>query len=157
MTASTGIYIILLGIIALGAALFLYFYKPERSKNLRLLLIGLRFISIFSALLLLLNPSFKQVSYLTIKPKLVLAVDNSASMRLLGDTLQLKQAVRDIQNNNALKERFDIETYTFSTDVATHDSLTFDKEQTNIQNYSWNIRIIPRNSELFFWKIPKYS
>ena len=132
MTASTGIYIILLGIIALGAALFLYFYKPERSKNLRLLLSGLRFISIFSALLLLLNPSFKQVSYLTIKPKLVLAVDNSASMRLLGDTLQLKQAVRDIQNNKALKERFDIDTYTFSTDVATHDSLTFDKEQTNI-------------------------
>ena len=132
MTASTGIYIILLGIIALGAALFLYFYKPERSKNLRLLLSGLRFISIFSALLLLLNPSFKQVSYLTIKPKLVLAVDNSASMRLLGDTLQLKQVVRDIQNNKALKERFDIDPYTFSTDVATHDSLTFDKEQTNI-------------------------
>ncbi|WP_273017113.1 VWA domain-containing protein [Leeuwenhoekiella blandensis] len=147
MTASTGIYIILLGIIALGAALFLYFYKPERSKNLRLLLIGLRFISIFSALLLLLNPSFKQVSYLTIKPKLVLAVDNSASMRLLGDTLQLKQAVRDIQNNKALKERFDIDTYTFSTDVATRDSLTFDKEQTNIAKSITTFDKVYKNQE----------
>ena len=147
MTASTGIYIILLGIIALGAALFLYFYKPERSKNLRLLLSGLRFISIFSALLLLLNPSFKQVSYLTIKPKLVLAVDNSASMRLLGDTLQLKQAVRDIQNNKALKERFDIDTYTFSTDVATRDSLTFDKEQTNIAKSITTFDKVYKNQE----------
>ena len=147
MTASTGIYIILLGIIALGAALFLYFYKPERSKNLRLLLSGLRFISIFSALLLLLNPSFKQVSYLTVKPKLVLAVDNSASMRLLGDTLQLKQAVRDIQNNKALKERFDIDTYTFSTDVATRDSLTFDKEQTNIAKSITTFDKVYKNQE----------
>ena len=60
MAVSTILYIILIGIIALITAIFFYFYKPERSRNLRYILSSLRFLSIFTILLLLLNPEIKQ-------------------------------------------------------------------------------------------------
>ncbi|MFI8379788.1 VWA domain-containing protein [Leeuwenhoekiella sp. NPDC079379] len=134
MAVSTILYIILIGVIALVAAILFYFYKPERSKKLRLILSSLRFITLFSVLLLLLNPEFKQVTYTTVKPKLALAIDNSNSIEYLGFSKDVNATAQKLLNNNKLSKRFDIDQYTFGTDIKSLDSINFIEEQTNISS-----------------------
>jgi len=132
MAISTVLYIILLGIIALGIAIFFYFHKPERSKRLRLLLSALRFISIFAVLILLLNPSVKQTSYKTIKPKLAVVLDNSESMSFLGDSVAIREVFQAILQNEALSERFDLDAYTFGSELNQQERVDFSETQTDI-------------------------
>ena len=132
MAVSTILFIILSGIIALGTALFFYFYKPERSKKLRFLLSALRFITLFSVLLLLINPVFKQVTYTTVKPKLAVAVDNSNSIAFLNASENVLSAVNNLKNNKALNDRFELDFYSFGSEITHLDSITFNEEQTNI-------------------------
>ncbi|WP_028375314.1 hypothetical protein [Leeuwenhoekiella sp. MAR_2009_132] len=132
MAVSTILYIILIGIIALVTAIFFYFYKPERSKKLRLILSSLRFITLFSVLLLLLNPEFKQVTYTTVKPNLALAVDNSNSIDYLGFSKDVNNTVQKLVTNEQLNKRFDIDQYIFGANIKPLDSINFTDEQTNI-------------------------
>ncbi|MFD2828324.1 VWA domain-containing protein [Leeuwenhoekiella polynyae] len=132
MAASTILYIILSGIIALGAAIFFYFYKPQRSKQLKFILSTLRFLTLFSVLILLINPSFKQVTYSTIKPKLSLAIDNSRSMEYLGDTTQIQSVFNSFSENEELNNRFDIDYYSFGRNLKPLTALNFDEGQTDI-------------------------
>ena len=132
MAASTILYIILSGIIALGAAIFFYFYKPERSKGLRVILSTLRFVTLFSVLILLINPSFRQITYKTIKPKLALVIDNSRSMEYLGDTIQIQSVYHSFSEHTDLNERFDIDYYSFGKNLQPLKKLSFNQGQTDI-------------------------
>ena len=134
MAVSTILYIILIGIIALITAIFFYFYKPERSRNLRYILSGLRFLSIFTILLLLLNPEIKQVTYTTIKPKLALAVDNSESIEYLRAKSGVKSLVNKLINDKRLNKRFEIDTYKFGGELQVLDSLDFLENTTDVAN-----------------------
>lgn len=134
MAVSTILYIILIGIIALITAIFFYFYKPERSRNLRYILSGLRFLSIFTILLLLLNPEIKQVTYTTIKPKLALAVDNSESIEYLRAKSGVKSLVNKLINDKRLNKRFDTDTYKFGGELQVLDSLDFLENTTDVAN-----------------------
>lgn len=134
MAASTILYITLSGIIALGAAIFFYFYKPQRSKQLSFILSALRFLTLFSVLILLINPSFKQITYTAIKPKLVLAIDNSRSMGYLGDTTQIQSVFNLISEDDDLSNRFDIDYYSFGKNLQSFTELNFTEGQTDISN-----------------------
>ncbi|PHQ30123.1 hypothetical protein [Leeuwenhoekiella nanhaiensis] len=132
MAASTLFFIILFGVIALGAAVFFYFYKPQGSLRLRIILAGLRFLALFALLILLLNPSLKKATYTTLKPKLALAVDNSASIAHLGYGDSVNDVLRKFQNSDDLNARFDIDYYAFGSSLKSFDSLTFQEKQTDI-------------------------
>ena len=80
MSTTTLLYIILAGIIALFLALFQYWFSAKQKGKQLMLYTFLRFISIFSLLLLLINPKFEQISFFNEKPNLVLVVDNSESV-----------------------------------------------------------------------------
>ena len=82
MLSETLLYIILSGIIALLLALFQYLYKSKTSK-LNMLFAFLRFITYFSVLLLIINPKFDKTTFYNEKPNLVVAVDNSSSVKHL--------------------------------------------------------------------------
>jgi len=93
MSSVTLIYIILAGILALSLALFQYFkYKKSMSK-INMLFSFLRFISIFSVLLLLINPKFEQVKLSVEKPNLIIAVDNSNSILHLNQNTKVSALV----------------------------------------------------------------
>ena len=77
------LYIIGAVIIALLIAVFHYLYKSKNNKKVNILLTFLRFISLFSLFLLLLNLKFEQEIIKTVKPHLVVAVDNSKSIKYL--------------------------------------------------------------------------
>ena len=77
-----------------------YLYRSTNpwGKNINRLLTGLRFISIFILLVLLLGPVLKLVLNQTDKPVIVLLVDDSRSIALR-DTLKAKQLLENIKKS----------------------------------------------------------
>ena len=80
MTTLIFLYIIGAAIIALLIAVFHYFYKSKNNGKVSILLTFLRYISFFALFLLLLNLQVEQTEIETIKPTLVVVVDNSSSI-----------------------------------------------------------------------------
>ncbi len=134
MQIETIIYIILSGIIALLLALFQYISKKRRLSKLSTVFSFLRFITFFSVLLLLINPKFNQVKITTEKPNLVIAIDNSSSVMYLNQNEKVERLVDLLYKNEALKNKFNLEFYTFGEDFKNSDSLTFSEQQTNIND-----------------------
>jgi hypothetical protein len=96
-----------------------------------MLLTFLRFVTIFSVLLLLINPKFDKTSYFEEKPNLIIAVDNSESVSYLKQDLKAKQLIAELKSNKELNARFNLEFYKFGKDVQATDSLSFDEKQSN--------------------------
>ena len=132
MSSETLIYIILAGIIALGLALFQYFTKNKSMSKLNMLFSFLRFLSVFAVLLLIINPSFDQIKIVIEKPNLIVAIDNSSSVSHLKQDRSVLEFVENIKNNNDLKNKFNINYYTFGESLNASDSITFSDKQTNI-------------------------
>ncbi|WP_111682626.1 VWA domain-containing protein [Winogradskyella tangerina] len=132
MQTETIVYIIIAGIAALSLALFQYIYRSKLKSKLRYGLIILRTLAIFGILLLLINPKFESNTYYDKKPTLVVAVDNSESVKYLGQDSTANTALNAIRDNSDLNERFDIQTYSFGRSVNSLDSLNFTDRQSNI-------------------------
>lgn len=133
-------------IIALVIALFQYIYNVNNRTKKSLLFAFLRFISVFALLLLLINPTFRKQTYFLEKPTLVVAVDNSSSIKYLNQVQPVSQWVRQINENESLRDRFDIKMYSFSEKLKDSLSLTFDQKQTNISSALQNLDQIYKNS-----------
>jgi len=131
MGTQTLLLIILAGIIALLLALFQYIYRSKQRTKVYMLLAFLRFVTIFSVLVLLINPKFDKTTYYNKKPTLVIAVDNSESIAYLKQDTNAKRLVFDLKTNEELNERFNIEIYRFGKNLENTDSLTFDEKQSN--------------------------
>lgn len=132
MHSNTLIYIIIAGIIALLLALFQYIYKSKTKSSTNLLLAFLRFVSVFSILLLLINPKFESTQYYNEKPTLVVAVDNSESISHLKQSQNAQTITRQLKENERLNKAFNLEFFTFGNTVKHSDSLTFNEKQTNL-------------------------
>ena len=92
----------------------------------------LRFLTIFSILLLLVNPKFEQLKVYVEKPNLVVAVDNSNSVEHLNQDEKAKEVFETITKNQLLNEKFNVDVYTFGEIFKVSDSITFSEKQTNI-------------------------
>ncbi len=132
MTTENLLYVIGAAIIALLIAIFHYFYKSKNKDKSTFLLTFLRFLSLFALFLLLINPKVSQNIVKTIKPKLVVAVDNSSSIKYLNQSEKVLNLVEKIKSNKDLNEKFNIDFYSFSDEVRLLDSLIFDNSKTNI-------------------------
>ncbi len=125
------LYIILGALLALVLSYFLYVYKKNKKQKTPYFLLLLRFLSLLALLLLLINPS-KEIEQLTeIKPKLVVAVDNSTSIKHIKATNTVENIVESVKNNTLLNEKFDVDYFSFGVDFHTLDSLSFSSPQTN--------------------------
>ncbi|MEL0456370.1 VWA domain-containing protein [Flavobacteriaceae bacterium SZ-1-7] len=134
MQTETLLYIILAGIIALLLSFFQYFNKKKSMSQLNMLFAFLRFITIFSVLLLIINPSFNKVTLSTEKPNLILAIDNSSSIKHLNQKDKALNFIESISKNEDLKNKFNLELYTFGESISASDSIDFSENQTNIYN-----------------------
>jgi hypothetical protein len=134
MQTETLLYIILSGIGALFLALFQYNLKKKSMSKLNMFFLFLRFITIFSVLLLLINPKFEQVTLSVEKPNLVIAVDNSSSIKHLNQASKVYPLIENLSNNKRLKDKFNIQLYAFGETLKQTDSITFIEKQTNIDN-----------------------
>ncbi|MCK8481885.1 VWA domain-containing protein [Psychroserpens algicola] len=123
---------IISGIIALLLALFQYAYKSKLSGKRSWLLMLLRFISLFAVFVLLINPKFNTVTYYNEKPNLVVAIDNSESIRYLNQTESTTDFITALKANEALNDNFNLEFYSFGKELNSVDSLSFDETQSNL-------------------------
>jgi hypothetical protein len=132
MQTETIIYIIIAGIAALLLALFQYMFKSKIKSKLKFLLFALRTITIFSILLLLINPKFESLSFYDQKPNLILAIDNSESISYLKQDEASRLTVKQLIENKELNDRFNIESFVYGKKLSTLDSLNFNEKQSNI-------------------------
>ena len=131
MNTETLLYILIAGIIALLLALFQYIYKSKKHTKVNMVLTLLRFLTLFFVFLLMINPKFENINYFNQKPNLVVAIDNSESVTFLGHHEKTRKLVSLLKENEALKERFNLEFFTFGKDVNALDTLRFNETQTN--------------------------
>ena len=132
MTTQTVLYIIIAIIISILLAVFMYGYKTKFSKSTKWIYGSLRFVTIFSVLLLLINPIFKTETFSLIKPKLPILIDNSESISELNQTVNVSEFVASLKSNKDLNEKFELSFYTFGNEFKINDSLTFNEKNTNI-------------------------
>ncbi|WP_350285943.1 VWA domain-containing protein [uncultured Croceitalea sp.] len=129
---ATTILLITLGFF--GALLLAWYQYLSRKKwtKLGIILALLRFGLLFSLFLLLIGPEFKKNTYTISKPNLVLAVDNSSSIREVGGAADLERFKTELNENSEIAERFSLQTYLFGDNLSDNDSLTFNATKTNI-------------------------
>ncbi|WP_417874740.1 VWA domain-containing protein [Xanthomarina gelatinilytica] len=132
MQTETIIYIIISVIIALLVALFQYKYKVKQLSNRQMVLAVLRFVSVFSLLVLLINPKFESKNVYLEKPNLVLAVDNSSSITYLKQDDNALNLLDKIISHPQVQEKFDVQVYAFGDQVSLTDSLNFKQKQSNL-------------------------
>ena len=126
-------YILISLFLALLVALFQY--KPwVKFRKLFWILTCFRTITIFVLILLLLRISIDQTNYKTLKPNLILLIDNSQSIKYLNKTNDVIKSYENLLENTNLKKKFEIKAYKFGSDLKSIDSLNFKSKQTNINN-----------------------
>ncbi len=131
---------LLLFFFILAATLVAFFYtKRQRLQTIwvRYILGALRFLSIFSLLLLLLSPILKCNKTKSIRPKLVLLVDNSRSIKV-SDKENFKSEVEKLVDKLADLNLY-IDVKVFDDEVKPIDSLSQDGQRTDIISALTNI------------------
>jgi len=131
MQTLTIIFIILALITAALIVYFQYYYKEKKNSS-TLILSVLRFLTIFTILLLLINPMFIKNSFELIKPKLQVLIDNSASIRFSKQDSIVNNLVNLIKKNKSLNDKFDIQYFTFGNSLEINSKITYEQNQTNI-------------------------
>jgi hypothetical protein len=146
MTTST-ILLILLSVIISGAVAFYhYLFKADNQNRTNWLLAFLRFISVFSLLLLLINPVISRKTIETNKIPLAIVADNSRSITELKANDIEKEVFEKLTSNSALKEKFEIQTYTFDEEFFAGKPLDFKGNQSNIDNVATNLKQLNKNA-----------
>ncbi len=134
MNLETILYIVIAAIISLIVTVFIYGYKTKYSVRLLWIFGLLRFTTLFSILVLLINPTFDSETYSIEKPKLPVLLDNSFSVASLDQTQKVINVVEKLKHNKALNDKFDILYYEFGSSFQSLDSLSFDQNNTNISS-----------------------
>ncbi|WP_405351995.1 vWA domain-containing protein [Nonlabens sp. Asnod3-H03] len=129
-------WIILAAIVAALVALFQYGYIFSNKKNNKRKpwFALLRFLTVFTILILFLDLKFDKTTYQTIKPLLLLELDNSSSIVQLKADEELKADYNSLINHPSIKENFEVQEFLFSDVIKPLDSLKFAGVETNIFN-----------------------
>ena len=145
MTTNTVLLIFLSLLIAGAYSYYYYYYKAKIKLKIHLVLAFLRFVTVFSVLLLLINPIISNKTLEIVKTPLVIAVDNSSSISNLKATKTTNDLFEKLTSNSEIKEKFDIQTYRFDSDFESSDNFDFKGSQTNIDAVAKNSRSINKN------------
>ncbi|WP_010182674.1 hypothetical protein [Aquimarina agarilytica] len=147
MSTQTVLLLIASAVIALLVAIFQYIFKAKSKSKQTLLFAFLRFLTVFTLLVLLVNPQITITKTKTEKPDLILLTDQSKSIDYLGQKKPVKQVFNKILNNSTLKERFNIFNYGFGEKLSDSVSDNFNNGQTQIYNTLKDVQKIHRKSQ----------
>ncbi len=132
METGTFLLIVLVAVTAMLVAAFQYFFKTKETGQLKYWLSFVRFLSIFFILLLIINPSIEKERIDIVKPALVIAVDNSTSIKYNALNNTVIDFVNQLQDDDELINKFAINTFGFGNEVYELDSLNFTEDKTNL-------------------------
>ncbi|WP_224482764.1 VWA domain-containing protein [Robertkochia aurantiaca] len=131
MKETTLLLVILAALISIAVA-YAYYRDKKNQGSFRWLFTGLRALSIFCLLLLLINPLISNTSYISEKPELAILADNTISIRALDAGVTELSILEEFNNHPELSEKFDLKRYRFSESLETLDTLDFSGNQTDI-------------------------
>jgi hypothetical protein len=132
LNAESILYISIAAIISLIITAYVYGYKTKYTNKLRWLFGILRFITLFSILVLLINPKFKSDTYTIEKPKLPVLVDNSFSIASLNQRENTLAVLKKLEENEILNKKFEVSYFQFGSHFQSLDSISLDEKNTNI-------------------------
>jgi len=139
-------FFILFSVVIAGLlAYFQYFYKAKSKSKIYLLLAFLRFLTVFGFLLLLINPKITRSTYEIQKTSLPIVEDNSSSIKELKADQSALDLIKKITTNKSLKEKFEIQTFKFDTEMSAAESFDFKGKQTNIEAVAKSLKANYKN------------
>lgn len=147
MTTSTIVLLILSAIVAFGLAFYQYLYKARNRSKVYLFLALLRFITLFAIFVLLINPVISRKNYQDVKTPLSVIVDNSQSVKELRQDSLARILAKKIGENSALKDKYDVQLYTFDAGFNADGKLDFKGKQTHIDQVAQNLKQFYRNQQ----------
>jgi hypothetical protein len=145
MNTNTILLLILSVLIAAGLAYYQYLYKAKNKSNLNLFLALLRFLALFSILLLLINPTITTSTLEIQKTPLVVVMDNSSSITFLKSNKIAKEVYQKLVSNSELQEKYEIQSYQFDTEFQSSKSFNFKGLQTNIDVVAQSLKSTFKN------------
>ena len=145
MTTSTILLLLLSVIIAAGLSFYQYLYKVKNQSKLYWFLAFLRFISLFSIFLLLINPIISRKITEIKKTPLPIVVDNSKSISELKATKEASELYQKIDKNN-ISEKYDVQLFSFDDEFQSLEQLDFKGNQSHIDGVAKNLKQLYRNT-----------
>ena len=146
MTTSTILLLLLSVIIAAGLSFYQYLYKVKNQSKLYWFLAFLRFISLFSIFLLLINPIISRKITEIKKTPLPIVVDNSKSISELKATKEASELYLKIAENKAITEKYDVQLFSFDDEFQSLEKLDFKGNQSHIDGVAKNLKQLYRNT-----------
>jgi len=140
MTTSTILLLLLSVLIAAGLSFYHYLYKANYKSKLHLFLAFLRFVSLFSIFVLLINPIISRKTFETTKTPLPIVVDNSQSISELNQSSIAKEIADKLAKNSKLKDKYEVQLYRFDSDFQSGNELDFKGKQTHIDQVAQNLK-----------------
>lgn len=107
---------------------------PDIGRSLALAIAFIRFCLVFCLLFLLLKPALSLVRFAEIKPLVVIAQDNSASLLNMKDSLYFRSGYGESLQEDAAKlnDKFTVEWLTFGKNVRKNSNADFSENCTDI-------------------------
>ena len=145
MTTSTVLLLILSAVVAFILSFFQYIFKAKKRTKVFFFLAFLRFITYMVIFLLLINPVITTKSFNTVKTPLPVLIDNSLSVKDLGQDSLSRSIAGKISGNSALNQKYDVQLFTFDEDFISGKEPNFKGKQTHIDNAAQNLNQLFRN------------
>ena len=146
MTTSTVLLIIVSALVAFALSFYQYIFKAKKKNPVFFFLAFLRFITLMAVFLLLINPVVTKQDYETVKTPLPVLLDNSQSVKELGQDSIAKLLSQKITSNKALNEKYDVQLYTFDEGFEVGKEPDFTGKQTHIDQAVQNLKQFYRNT-----------
>jgi len=145
---NTTIFLIILSVVIAGLLSFYqYIYKAKNRSKVTLFLAFLRFFSIFTVLLLLINPIISRKKNEIEKIYLPIIIDNSSSVAALENTNKVTELFNTILKNKGLNEKFEVQSHTFDATLKSSEKPNFKGKQTRIDNVAKELKQLYRNKK----------
>ena len=132
MKTVTILYCVLALLLSLSVAFFQYYYKEKQQTKISMLLFFLKTTSLFLLILLVINPVIKKTEIQNRKPVLALLVDASKSITFFKEENNIQNFLQEIKKDKSIQEKFDLQEFTFGSELNPLDSLSFTENETNI-------------------------
>lgn len=146
MTATTVLLLIVAALAAFGLSFYQYLFRAGKKSTVLFLLAFLRFVTLFAIFVLLINPVVSRKDLQIAKTPLPVLLDNSQSVKELGQDSIAKLLAEKITSDKGLKDKYDVQLYTFDEVFETGKVPNFKGKQTHIDQAAQNLQQLYRNT-----------
>lgn len=126
-------------------AYFQYYFKVKNILKISRILFVLKGLGLFLLILLLINPKIEKTNINNIKPVLSLLIDNSNSVSFFKEDKNVVRFIKELESNQQIQQKFNVQKFSFATDIELLDTLDFTEKQTNISNAIKGINELQKN------------